>query len=122
MFRIAFAFALVLSTGSLLAHHGYADYDRQATVEMEGTIRGIVWANPHVVFTIDTGSAGEYRVEWWDKFRLSGQGMSESPVSAGDRVVVIASVNRNPERRILTLVREIRRPADGWRWVDPRRR
>jgi hypothetical protein len=43
-------------------------------------------------------------------------------VRAGDHLIITGSVNKNPEKKILTLLTEISRPADGWRWENPARR
>jgi hypothetical protein len=111
----------LLTAGSVVGHHGYAEYDRTATVALEGTLTRVLWANPHVVLTLETQNKGEYSVEWGALSQLSRQGINAVPVRAGDHLVVTGSINRNPEKRILTLVREISRPADGWHWMNPNR-
>ena len=113
------AVALVLAAGTMFGHHGYSEYDRNALVSLEGTVKHVLWANPHVVVTLETQTQGEFSVEWSALFQLSRQGINSVPVKEGDRLIVTGSINRNPEKRILTLVQEIRRPADGWRWVKP---
>ena len=114
--------ALLLTTSSMIGHHGYAEYDRNAPVTLEGTLKQVLWANPHVVLTLETQTKGEYSVEWNALFQLSRQGINAVPVKEGDHLIITGSINRNPERRILTLVQEIRRPADGWSWVNPNRK
>jgi hypothetical protein len=113
--------ALLLSAGSMIGHHGYAEYDRNAQVTLEGTLKHVLWANPHVVLTLDTGTKGDFSVEWGAVYQLSRFGIKSVPVKAGDHLIVTGSINRNPERRILTLIQEIRRPADGWHWENPNR-
>jgi len=113
--------AVLACTAELWAHHGYAEYDRNALVVLEGTVKHVLWANPHVVLTLETQTKGEYSVEWNALFQLSRQGINAVPVKAGDHLIVRGSINRNPEKRILTLVQEISRPADGWHWVNPNR-
>lgn len=113
--------ALLVIAGSMLAHHGYAEYDRSAPVTLEGTVKHVLWANPHVVLTLETQTRGEYSIEWAALFQLSRQGIQAVPVKDGDHLIVTGSINRNPEKRILTLVQEIRRPADGWHWEKPNR-
>jgi hypothetical protein len=113
--------ALLLSVGSMIAHHGYAEYDRNALVSLEGTVKQVVWANPHVVLKLETQTKGEYSVEWGAVFQLARTGITAVPVKEGDRLIVTGSINRNPEKRILTIVQEIRRPADGWHWENPNR-
>jgi hypothetical protein len=114
------ALAVLLTAGLAIGHHSYGDYDRNSPVALEGAVKQVLWANPHVVLTLDSESKGEYRVEWLALTQLARQGLDTSPMRPGDRVVITGSVNRNPERRILTLVREIRRQSDGWRWIDAR--
>jgi len=109
----------VLAAGSMFGHHGYAEYDRNAMVSLEGTVKHVLWANPHVIVTLETQTKGEFSVEWRAPFQLSRQGINSVPVKEGDRLILTGSINRNPEKRILTLVQEILRPADGWHWVNP---
>jgi hypothetical protein len=111
---------VLLPVLSAVAHHSYGEYDRDKQVAMEGTITHVLWGNPHVVITLQTEDRGEYTVEWAAMFQLSRSGVTTDPFKLGDRIVVTASINRNPEKHILTLIREIKRPADGWRWTDPR--
>jgi len=113
--------AVLACAAGLWAHHGYAEYDRNAPVALEGTVKHVLWANPHVVLTLETQAKGEYSVEWNALFQLSRQGINSVPVKEGDRLIVTGSINRNPEKRILTLIQEISRPADGWHWVNPNR-
>ena len=113
--------ALMLTTGSVTAHHGYAEYDRNAAATLEGTVTQVRWANPHVVLTLEIQNGGEYSVEWDAASLLSRQGVRTASVQEGDHLVITGAINKNPEKRILTLLREIRRPADGWRWTNPAR-
>jgi hypothetical protein len=108
----------LVTAGSALGHHGYNEYDRNSAVTLEGTLQRVLWVNPHVVLTLETQN-GDYAVEWGAVSQLSRQGISAVPMKAGDHLVITGSINRNPEKRILTLLREINRPADGWRWVNP---
>jgi hypothetical protein len=111
--------AVVMATG-VTAHHGYAEYDRTALVTLEGTVTRVLWSNPHVVLTLETRS-GVYAVEWASVTQLSRRGIASAPVKEGDAIVVTGSINRNPEKRIITLIQEIRRPADHWEWTSATR-
>ena len=111
---------VTLSAAFAMGHHGYSEYDRESAVALEGTVEHVLWGNPHVVLTIQIENKGEYSVEWGSVWQLARWGITAPPVKQGDRVIVTGSINRNPERHILTLVREISRPADGWRWTDAR--
>jgi len=111
--------AFLLTASSTVAHHSYGDYDRNAPVTLEGIVKHVLWTNPHVVLTLDTPTKGEYSIEWAAVFQLARQGINVAPVKEGDHLLITGSINRNPEKRILTILREIRRPEDGWRWVTP---
>lgn len=121
MKKIVFATTavLLLTATSMLAHHGYAEYDRNAPVTLEGIVKHVEWGNPHVILTLETPDRGEYSVEWSAVFQLFRQGIKTVPVKEGDRLIISGSINRNPEKHIITLLREISRPADGWSWVRP---
>lgn len=118
---VAALFVLLIGAASPMAHHSYSAYDRDAVVSLEGTIEKIVWANPHVLMLVATDTAGTYTAEWWTMNRLQKDGIASDVLKVGDRIVVTGAVNREPEKRIITLLREINRPADGWRWADPRK-
>jgi hypothetical protein len=111
---------LACATG-LWAHHGYAEYDRNAPVTLEGTVKRVLWANPHVVLTLETETKGDYSVEWNAVYQLSRFDIKSDSVKEGDHLIITGSINRNPEKRILTIIQEIRRPADGWHWENPNR-
>ena len=103
---------------SAIAHHSYGEYDRDKVVTLEGSVKVVSWANPHVLITLQTDSQGDYTVEWNALAQLYRQGIKPGIVKSGDHLAITGSINRNPEKRILALVREIRRPADGWRWSN----
>ena len=110
----------LFTAGLVFGHHGYAEYDRNKPVTLEGTIQHVLWENPHVVLTLKTERQGEYSIEWRAISQLWRDGITSVPVKEGDHLVVTGFVNRDPEKRILTLVNEISRPADGWHWVNAR--
>ena len=112
--------ASLLAVGSAIAHHGYGEYDRSQLVALEGTLMRVQWANPHVLLMLQT-DRGEYTVEWGSVVQLVRQGIKPVPVRAGDHLIITGSVNKNPEKKIMTLLAEISRPADGWRWENPAR-
>jgi Family of unknown function (DUF6152) len=111
----------LLAVGSAIAHHGYNEYDRSQLVALEGTLTRVQWSNPHVLLILQTESKGEYTVEWGSVVQLVRQGIKPVPLRAGDHLIITGSVNKNPDKKILTLLTEISRPADGWRWESPGR-
>lgn len=108
---------MVTAAVSAFGHHGYSEYDRNSVVSMEGTVQNVMWGNPHVLITLQTADRGEFRVEWNSVFQLARSGVTAVPVKVGDRLIVTGCINKDPEKHILTLVRSVSRPADGWRWA-----
>ena len=98
------------------AHHSYGAYFEDRTVSIEGTVESIRFANPHVTFNLRTDDGDVYTAEWQNLIQLRHGNVGPTTLKAGDRVVVVASPPRDPSSRKITLLREIRRPVDGWLW------
>lgn len=49
----------------VFAHHSYAEYNDQATVEFEGKLVDVAWQNPHVRFMVEAKGDND-RVVVWD--------------------------------------------------------
>jgi hypothetical protein len=105
--------------GSAGAHHSYAQFDRCQSVSIEGEIERVSWANPHVVITLRADDSQTYRIEWFDLQGLARAGIATGTLQPGDRVVVTGSESRDTERKIVTLLTEVRRAGDGWSWSRP---
>ena len=115
---------VVASTASLVtlsapAHHSYAQFDRCHPVALEGDIQNVEWANPHIVISLKAADATSYRVEWFNLQQLQNAGLATETLKTGDHVFITGSATRDPERKLLSLVTEIRRPSDGWSWTRP---
>ena len=108
--------AVVLTTGAAYAHHSYGAYYEDQTVTIEGTLDTIRFANPHVVLTLRTDASQVYTLEWQNLIQLRHGNVGPTTLKAGDRITVIGSPPRDPSSHIITLLREISRPSDGWRW------
>jgi hypothetical protein len=111
----AFVASMLLSTAAS-AHHSYGAYFEDRTVSIEGTVDSIHFANPHVTFNLRTDAGEVYAAEWQNLIQLRHGNVGPTTLKAGDRVIVVASPPRDPSSRKITLLREIRRPADGWLW------
>jgi len=103
-------------TAAASAHHSYGAYFENQTVSIEGTVDSIHFANPHVTFNLRTDAGEVYAAEWQNLIQLRHGNVGPTTLNAGDRVIVVASPPRDPSSRKITLLREIRRPADGWLW------
>ena len=113
---LAVVVVTVLGAGSVQAHHSYGAYFEDQSVSIEGTIQTIKFANPHVVLTILTDAFQVYTAEWQNLIQLRHGNVGPATLKAGDRVIVIGSPPRDSASHTITLLKEIQRPADGWRW------
>ena len=106
----------LLTGGAAYAHHSYGAYYEDQTVTIEGTLETIRFANPHVIMTLRTDAQQVYTLEWQNVIQLRHGNVGPTTLKAGDRIVVIGSPPRDSSSHTITLLREISRPADGWRW------
>ncbi len=61
---LAIAFAGLLVSAPLSAHHGEANYDTDKVVSVRGTVSGFEFINPHTLITLDVkNDKGE--IEKW---------------------------------------------------------
>ena len=116
---IAAASAVMIFGTSLQAHHGYADYKQDKLISVQGTLERVDWANPHTTLTIKSNDT-TYRAEWENMYNLHRAGVTLGSLKPGDWIIVNGHHDRNPKDHSLAQLREIRRPADGWRWVPGR--
>jgi uncharacterized protein DUF6152 len=85
-----------------LAHHSFAAYDRNKTLNLKGTVKTFQWSNPHciiwVMFQPEGGAeAQEWSIETTSPGVLTRSGWTRHSLNPGDRV----SVEFNPLRSIL---------------------
>lgn len=66
--------------------------------------------------TIRTDASEVYTLEWQNLVQLRHGNVGPTTLKAGDRVIVSGSPPRDAASHTLTLLREIQRPSDGWRW------
>ncbi len=111
--------ALLAGVVSLGAHHTHPadEWDLQSPVSIEGTVVRVYWGLPHAWFKVVNQEKQEYHVEWTTPATMAAHGIPTSPIKEGDRVTFTGVLNRGRDKRILALLTEIRRPADGWRWA-----
>lgn len=90
------------------AHHSAAVYDMNSVMTLHGTVRRYEWRNPHVYIFIDaedeSGGRAEWAIEGESTALMTRSGWTPSTLAAGDRVLVRANGNRQPERREARLV------------------
>jgi len=111
--------AIALTATTISAHHSYAAFDRDHPVSIEGEISRVLYANPHVVMTVRAAD-GEYTVEWLSFTQLARTPEAKAAsLNVGDHVIVTARATKDRSEHRLSLVTDIRRPADGWSWSRP---
>jgi len=86
------AAALLLGSGTALAHHAWNGYDMSNLTTVKGTITNFDWANPHVWMSFDVNDNG--KVEHWDAggpspSRMQGTGWSKDTLKPGDQITAV---------------------------------
>lgn len=107
--------------GRVVAHHSFAaTYQADDRIEIEGTVKELVWRNPHSFLRIDVteedGTTRTWSLEWTSANRLAGTNLTQTTLRPLDVVIATGSPARNPEAPRM-LLRQLRRPSDGWEWI-----
>ena len=86
------AVATAMLASPVRAHHSFAKFDSQRSIEIEGELTEVRWQNPHIQFTLaGRGEDGELRIwqlETASPGILRRTGITEGAVSVGDQVRV----------------------------------
>lgn len=81
-----------LVTSQTFAHHSAAMFDDSKTIEIEGTVKELQWANPHIWLQVIVAGNGTTATEWsiegGSPNSLSRQGWRNTTFQAGDAVTV----------------------------------
>lgn len=86
--------AAALSTDGLLqAHHGRGNrYDMDSEIALEGTVRELVWRNPHIAILVDApdrnGEQATWVIEHSNVSTLARLGYHRNSLRPGQRVTV----------------------------------
>jgi len=109
--------AAVLLTGVWAeAHHSYAAFDREHQVSIEGTIEEIQYVNPHTIVKVRTKDGQLFRAEWGTTAQLQ-RGGALYTLKAGDQIIMTGAPARDESLHLVSLLKEVRRPVDGWTWT-----
>ena len=91
---LSLAGVAILLAAPALAHHSFAMFDADKTVELSGTVKEFQWTNPHswlqVMVNDKDGKPVEWSLEMGGPGGLARQGWKPKTVVAGDKVTVWA--------------------------------
>jgi hypothetical protein len=95
-FKSAFlAAGLLLGAGSVaVAHHSNAAYDLEHSRTVEGTVKQVNWANPHINFIVETDvkegpQAGTWVFEVSSPGTLTRSGWTKRSLQPGDHAIFL---------------------------------
>jgi len=76
-----------------LAHHSFAQFDYERTVELSGTMRALEWQNPHAWIWIDIMKADGSSETWGGEFgggpsSLPRDGLTRNMIQPGDKITL----------------------------------
>jgi hypothetical protein len=139
---LAAASCISMAPSSAHAHHSYGMFfDLCQSVTIEGRVESIQWRNPHVWIDLKGDDATAYSAEW-TSLTPGGAGPAIDVLKPGDRLVITGSpvkdptvkrgpalpsnpdaallrylaVLRDPARRVVSSLTQVRRVSDGWSW------
>lgn len=118
---VALTLAAVLASGAYaFAHHSFAGtYREDQLLTLEGTVVEFNIRNPHsfILFEVKDkeGKVTRWGGEWGGVTQLSQGGVTRYTLKVGDKIVIEGAPPRDTlDHKIL--VRQVTRPADGWKW------
>ena len=98
LFMMHFAIVLMLSAAfSVLAHHGWADFDRSRKVEVNGVIVESKYENPHCFVRVKVDQ-NDWAVELSALPRMKRQNITAQMIASGTRVTLIGHPHKNKAR------------------------
>jgi uncharacterized protein DUF6152 len=89
----AAAVGLLVSSGSVIAHHSFAaEFDANRPLNLKGIVTKIEWSNPHTYFYMDVAGPDGKVVNWGMEMGspngLMRQGWTRNTLHVGDEVTV----------------------------------
>jgi len=123
LFSLVTLAALMLGGGMALAHHSAtATYIVGKSVKIEGTLKELIWRNPHSYIKVeapdDKGEMQIWVIEGAAPGQLAEQGLTATRLRPGDKVIVTGLPGRIAEDHRL-LLETVERPSDGFKWRGP---
>jgi hypothetical protein len=89
----------LLSSAPLLAHHGNAAYDYEATKTLKGTVTDWTWSNPHCILKLDVkdekGEVTHWILETNSPVDMLRIGWTATSLKPGDEISVDIMPTKN---------------------------
>jgi hypothetical protein len=93
----------------LLAHHSFAMFDHNRTLNLKGTVTKFQWTNPHAYIELDVpdakGSLTHFSIECTSINMMQRAGWRSNMIKAGDKVKAVVSplLNGDPGGLLLEI-------------------
>jgi uncharacterized protein DUF6152 len=102
LYRECLLLSAVLGVASpVWGHHSFAMFDLDKEITLEGTVKDVQWANPHVWLEIvvqgDNGAATQWSLEMGTTGMLTRAGWKSSTLKPNDRVKVVINPLKSGE-------------------------
>lgn len=107
--RLLSSSAMLAVASSAWAHHSFAMFDLDKQVTLEGAVKDVQWANPHVWLEVDVADGNGATTKWSFEMGTTGMltraGWKSSTLKIGDRVKVVCNPLRSgdPSGRLVTV-------------------
>lgn len=87
--------AVTIFTVPAIAHHSFAMFDSDKTINLAGTVKEFEWTNPHSWIRITvpdatTGQPAEWAFEMGSPGQLGSRGMKPDSLRPGDKITIRA--------------------------------
>jgi len=81
------------SPGAVFAHHSFAMFDNQKSLDLEGTIKEFQWTNPHswiqLIVKDPSGKDVEWSIEGGSPNGLGRSGWTRISLKPGDKATIV---------------------------------
>lgn len=118
---------MCLLAGRAIAHHSFASFDVNREITVEGTVKELQWANPHVwlqVLVFDKNKGGDPKEWGFETFGISvakRAGWTSTSFKPGDKVTVEFNPFKDGKQggRLLQVTLADGRVFSGYRTSQP---
>ena len=96
LFTVVLGLVTLLSSTPLFAHHGRGStYDTKKEVSLKGTVKEVVWRNPHIAIFLDvkdsSGKVTTWAIEHSNVSQLARLGYSKGTLKPGMEVTAVVN-------------------------------